>query len=60
MSESKMLLLVLKGHISELSPEEQSAVRDACDRIKAIFSEGDMAQIGFALATAELTVEQGE
>lgn len=59
MSESKLILTILKGHLSELPPEQLEQVHEARDRIKAIYAESDMAQIGFALATAEITVEEG-
>lgn len=57
MSKEQTMLLLVKGHISDLPTEDQASVFQARDEIRAITSRSDLALFGLALASAELAVE---
>ncbi|MAB96935.1 MULTISPECIES: hypothetical protein [Pseudomonas] len=57
MSESNARLLVLKGYICDLPEDDQKKIFAVRDEIKAITARGDLALLGFSLASAEVAVE---
>lgn len=60
MSAEKTMLLVLKGAISELPPEDQEKIKAVANTLKSIIlSNGDAGMMAFALLGAEMAVEQG-
>ncbi len=57
MSDDRTMLLLLKGHISELPPEQQAEIQKIREQIKQIVAGSDLAVIALGLVSAELSVE---
>ncbi len=61
MSNSKTHLLLLKGAMFDLSPEEQATVRTWADELKAQVAErGELGFVAISLASLELAIEVEE
>lgn len=58
MSETRTMLLLLKGLVSDLPMEQRDKVDDARDRITAIVGESEEARLALAFVTAEMAVEE--
>ena len=53
--EDRNTILLIKGVISELTPEQQKACKQVADRLRQIVLEaGDVGGLAFALVGAEL------
>jgi len=62
MTEEKATLLMIRGHISVLSEQDQSDIKSTADKIKEVVKEADSKQNGIgvmalALVGAELAAE---
>lgn len=57
MSEEQTLLLLLKGHISDLPAEQQARIHQYRDQIKQIVVGNDEAMIALSLVTAEIAAQ---
>lgn len=53
-------LLVLKGAMLELAPEEQAKVNEAAERLRAIVNESDHAMMAMAIVTMEIAIERAK
>jgi hypothetical protein len=58
MSQEKTMLLLLKGHISELPAEQQELIWQFRDQLKQVLDGSAEALLGLSLLTAEIAVEQ--
>ncbi|MNP43521.1 hypothetical protein D3C76_1373440 [compost metagenome] len=58
MSQEKTVLLLIKGHISELTPEQQATVRQIHDQLKLVIDGSAESLIALSLLGAELSLEQ--
>lgn len=55
MSNEEQAVLMLKGLVSDLSPEQQEQYRSARERIKQIMSEGEPAGLALIVIAAEIS-----
>ena len=58
MSQEKTMLLLLKGHITELEPEQQVAIKEIYENLKLIVDGSAESLIALSLLSAEIAVEQ--
>ena len=58
MSEEEQMVLLLKGHISNLPAEQQAAIFEIRDLIREIAGRSEESNLGLALAIAEIAAEQ--
>lgn len=57
MNEERTLLLMLKGHISDLPAEQQALIHQYRDQIKQIVDGSDEAMIALSLVAAEIAAK---
>lgn len=58
MTEEQTTLLLLKGAISDLGPDEQQKVKECAARLRSIQEEyGELGFLAFGLVGAELAAE---
>lgn len=56
--QNQVILYMIKGLLSELSPEDQARVEDYRDRIRTMIQDGgDLARLAVGLVGAELADE---
>jgi uncharacterized protein YoaH (UPF0181 family) len=55
MSNEEQVLLMLKGMVSELPPEQQEQYRDARERIQFVINEGHPAGLALIVIAAEIS-----
>ncbi|SUD77878.1 YoaH family protein [Pseudomonas asiatica] len=55
MSNEEQAVLMLKGLVSDLSPEQQEQYRSARERILKIMQEGEPAGLALILIAAEIS-----
>ncbi len=59
MSAEKAVILLIKGAISELSPEEQAKVAERADQIRDLVKD-DVGSIAIALVGAEMAAAEAD
>ena len=59
---AKAMLLMIKGSLLELDQEERDNILDTAESIKSIAKNlaGDMAQVAVAIASLEMSLEDGK
>lgn len=61
MSQERSMLLMLKGALAELEPEEQAKVKGYVKEIHGVLAEaGDLQHLVFGIASLEHAIEHGE
>jgi len=58
MPKEKGMLLMLKGMLSEATPEEQAQVAAAAEELRAVVDKhGDLGRVALSLVSLEMSIE---